>query len=204
MRNGCADNYNDNVKVLIKVQMPRESQRLLNQRKGIIMTDILQHMLLNMGVMNNELLRQLRGTLKVFARLFPIQILVDSGGDYNAKFQQYERAIRKFAPPQASQFVMSMPETWPGFIDVDLSNQSKPRKQWGKKQLVNRKPKRMELFSQLPKMSGFRGKKSPASAPSLQVPDLNPNPLPMIPPKRRRLMKGPGYVYQLEDGTWGS
>jgi hypothetical protein len=77
--------------------MARESMRLLNQRaqgNDIIMTDVFQHMLLNMGVVNNELLRQLRGTLKALAGLFPIGILVDRGG----QLYRLYATIRKISP----------------------------------------------------------------------------------------------------------
>jgi hypothetical protein len=192
VRNGRAENYND--KVLVDLQMAQE------QGNDIIMTDVFQHMLLNMGVVNNELLRQLRGTLKALAGLFPIGILVDRGGSFIDYMRRYEKSVRKLV--NGNPFVMRMPHSWPPAWKVDLSNQSKPSKQWGKKQLVNRKPERMELWKQLPNKSGFR-RKSPASVPSLQVPDLSPPPL-INPPKRRRLMKGPGYVHLREDGTWGS
>jgi hypothetical protein len=196
VRNGRAENYND--KVLVDLQMAQE------QGNDIIMTDVFQHMLLNMGVVNNELLRQLRGTLKALAGLFPIGILVDSGGDFATQFLQYERLARKFAPNIPTKY---MPWRWPLLVDVDLSNQSKPRKQWGKKKKPEKKTDRAK---QVPKMSGFRGKSlassSPLSLVNIQLPDMNTNrSTPLInPPKRRRLMKGPGYVHLREDGTWGS
>ena len=187
-----------------------------------MMIDVFTHMLTTMVGMNNELVMQLRGTFKVFSKMFPVRILIDNSNLFGmTSAAVFTKMRRKRLSKSTRKFIQG----WiPYSESVDLSDQSVQHKRYktdteaeNKIKLFNETYKLknsaeplpphgeptkldfMELLNQFPARSGNRQgrwghKAGPLSAPplNLQVPDFSP-PVLIIPPKRRRLMRGPGY-----------
>jgi hypothetical protein len=165
---------------------------------NVMMIDVFTHMLTTMVGMNNELVMQLRGTFKVFSKMFPLRILVDNQDLFGLK------KASAFLKMKRKSFKNKRIGRWaPYSYSVDLSDQSVQHRRYDHKaaeseiKLFNETYKLknsaeplpphgeptklnfMELLDQFPARSGNREgtwghKAGPLSAPplSLQVPRL--------------------------------